>query len=156
MTIEAALKIAEEKVERWGQASDVFTGCWLHPRDATIGVGIDPDGDDEATRELLQAVVPAGVGVRVRLVSAAWVRLRQVQVQLSYYLDDEGVWGRYAVALGVDRAEQYVEVCLLPTTPDSVAALILKRFPLNVALDRNASRAEPSRARKANVSKLCS
>jgi hypothetical protein len=104
-SVEVALEIAAETVDRWGQTSDVFTGRWLDPRDATISVGIGPDGNDEATRELLQPVVPAGVRVRVYRGSASWVRLREVQVRLSYYLDDEGVWGRYAVSLEVDRTE---------------------------------------------------
>jgi hypothetical protein len=141
MSIKSALDCAARIVEQWGTTSEVFTGRWLDLRDALIGVGIDAHADDEAVRELLQAAVPEGIRVRVRLVSAERVRLHQLQVHVSYYLDDQGFWSRYAVALGVDQLERHVEVGLLPSTPDIVAAQILEQFPADVVLDRNASHA---------------
>lgn len=140
-SLEASMRAAAEIVDRWGSSSDEFTGRWVDVRDALVGVGIEPDGDDEAVRELLQSLVPPAVRIRVRLVSGAWVRLRQVQVHVAHFLDDERIWGSYAVALSVDQVEKHVRVGLLPATPDTVAAQILEQFPQDVALDRNASHA---------------
>lgn len=138
---DVALRAAVEVVVRWGEASPTFTGFWTERRNAAIGVGIAA-GDDLAATEHLQALMPNGVTAGVRLVSPAWARLRQLQVQVFDYLDDENLWGPYAMAVEVDRQEEHVEIGLLPTTPDEVAALIRARFPTtDVTMDRNASRA---------------
>jgi hypothetical protein len=79
-------------VVRWGEAIPTFTGFWNDRRNAALGVGI-AEGDDLAATEHLQALMPNGVTVGVRLVSPGWARLRQLQLQVFDYLDDENLWG---------------------------------------------------------------
>lgn len=136
---DAAMEAAVQAVDDWAATSSEFTGRWINSREALIGVGIVDQADDEAIRESLQSVMPAGIRVRVRFVSAEWARLHQLQVHVAHYLEDENIWERYGTALGVDQFEQHVEVGLLPSTPDLVAASILEKFTADVVLDRNGS-----------------
>jgi hypothetical protein len=130
-----------DAIAGWGAASHGLTGIWVDRRSAFLGVGI-AEGDDIETTETLQALMPPGVTVQVRLVSPAWAQLRQLHVHVAHYLDDEGIWGLHAVSVGVDQHEEHVEVGLLPTTPDEVVARIRTRFPTNdLNINRNASQA---------------
>lgn len=112
----------------WGTTHQMITGMWTDRRHLSIGVGIIA-GDEIETTEALRRLVPARISIRTRVASAALASLWQLQIDLHAYLEDAGIWGQWAVALGTDRSQQSIKVGLLPETPARVADQVRDAFP---------------------------
>lgn len=118
---------AVRAITEWDHGTGSVTGIWIDRSVRTVGVGI-ARGDEIETTEELRRLVPSSVRVRARVATADGVRVRQLQVEVMEFLDANGIWGRWAVALGPDGAEQVVELGLLASTPPEVVSRIRRRF----------------------------
>lgn len=130
---------AAEAITEWDRGKGIVTGLWIDKSVRAVNVGI-AQGDEIETTEELQRLVPAGIRVRARPATEDVVKLRQVQVEVSEFLDANGIWGRWAVALGPDPADQVVQLGLLPSTPPEVVAEIRRHFPSRVLTVRTNAR----------------